>query len=612
MDVLIEHDTSDALGVDVCVTLTLTDEEYIAVLKYNFHDIVLIKRPPILNERTEYESQPPYKDGTPRPSREVIYTDETNDDVKLDDFFGVELQSDDHAWYSVWHCEHAQEAIEFEDAAREGFKKIQLALARYVENEPEPLTANIVEPSLWFEHTHVIGESGGGKTQLLQTLFLQLRDQPHPPSFVIMDSQNQMLPLIKRKFPDAVMLDPEHNPPSLRLFDVRISERAHLSSVLDTFRFLFEAGEQPITGRQRTVFDRGVALMLFGYPKAFGRPAAIDDFEDFFSGTRGRTQYLSPRAAKAVAALPREEQTWYLTHYGGFAEACGQIQQRLENICGVYSPLRPLFDPRRPPLHIPDALNNILLINTNHAYLKRSGAAFFGRFMFKQLEQVMDARTSRSRPLFFMVDEVADYFGGSTNVLQPFIDQARKRNIACIFAHQRLSQLTTEELKASVTGVRVHFATNLNPKDLNPLAVEYKSTHDFMEAQQKGTGYADFAVFVRGWPTAKSYRLDFGQLEDRRDRHKKEEPKTEKPEPRGHDLHWTITIAPKTARDGGKVKVNSELEMTVPPNTTNGMVFRLKGKGVDGGHLYVKINVPPKDTRTIPPPSDDPTAPGTW
>jgi hypothetical protein len=84
----------------------------------------------------------------------------------------------------------------------------------------------------------------------------------------------------------------------------------------------------------------------------------------------------------------------------------------------------------------------ILLINTRADYLGGAGAAFFGRFFIKLLEQQMHSRTDKSHPLFFVVDEVQEYFDGT---IVKYLDQARKRNVACIFAHQRLAQFRGNE-----------------------------------------------------------------------------------------------------------------------------------------------------------------------
>jgi hypothetical protein len=120
----------------------------------------------------------------------------------------------------------------------------------------QPFSISLIPYSRWFEHAHVLADSGGGKTQLLQTIVLQLATRPTPPGFVIIDSQQAMLPLIKRKFPNAVHINPDKNPPSIGLFevDVKHGDKQAFNRIRETFVYLFEANGEPLTGRQLTVF----------------------------------------------------------------------------------------------------------------------------------------------------------------------------------------------------------------------------------------------------------------------------------------------------------------------------------------------------------------------
>jgi cytochrome P450 len=148
--------------------------------------------------------------------------------------------------------------------------------------------------------------------------------------------------LVARKFDGSKVRRLPGRPRVDRALEQLIVRMAKENLLLETFRYLFEAGGQPITDRQRTVFEKGVVLMLFGYPKAHKKKATIEDFEEFFLGTRkGRSKTISPRALEAARALPADELRWYENEYDHFDEACSQIMQRLTNICGKYSPLRP-------------------------------------------------------------------------------------------------------------------------------------------------------------------------------------------------------------------------------------------------------------------------------
>src|SRR5205085_7773359 len=133
---------------------------------------------------------------------------------------------------------HADSSVEgqiFTQELDEGFKRFKKLLDANA-TPPDPIHEDFtpVEFDLsmvpfrnWFEHTYIRGESGGGKSQLIEALFLAHRKSERAPGFVIMDSQNVMLPLIKRKFANAILIDPIVDPPYINPFDVKVSADDH-------------------------------------------------------------------------------------------------------------------------------------------------------------------------------------------------------------------------------------------------------------------------------------------------------------------------------------------------------------------------------------------------
>ena len=62
----------------------------------------------------------------------------------------------------------------------------------------------------------------------------------------------------------------------------------------------------------------------------------------------------------------------------------------------------------------------------------------------------------------------------------------------------------------------------------------------------------------------------------------------------GNDLHLDLPIALQEAVMGAKVTVptpDGKSRITIPPGTSSGKTFRLKGKGVKSGHLYVRTMI---------------------
>jgi hypothetical protein len=543
-----------------------------------------------------------------------------------------------------WHADSNAEAKELHAKIFEGLKQFQSFLALNAEpgehsdgdfelKPPASFDIDLVPEYMWQEHAYVLAESGGGKTQLLQSIFLQNMQKKRPPGFVIIDSQGQMLPLIKRKFPNALYIDPKTSPINLDLFNLDNYGSTDLATLLDTFTYLFEKGGQPLTGRQHTTFTYGIALMLFGYPAAFNAPATIDDFLDYFTGEK-KGKELSARAHQAASTFKDNSViTWYYDSYRHFDEANAQVLQRLSNICGPFAPLRPLFKPQEKALNFGQRLEagEIILIDTNLEYLKKDASSFFGRFFFKLLEQQMHGRNERSHPVIFIVDEVQEYF--SAPVLTPFLNQARKRNIQCIFAHQRLSQLDGQTiLKDALTGVAATFATNLNRNDVPEVSKMMRADPDilhswrkeYVEGKRRPT-YADFGLYLKGKDASLTARLQFGQLEKfakkdeyqskQEESHQQEEAQQQKERQEApiddskydsrYDILDIISISPLKAKRGYVLTVTCPNRRThlenIPPDTKSGYTFCVKHAALttrpDGknGHYWVKLEFPAKE-----------------
>ena len=608
-------------GVNLVVHLAFTPQEEEIIRKNSMHRLVVVPFDPTV---TFVET----KEG----KKEKV---ENDNNIYFSDLYRRRTS---------WHADSKLEAKDLHAKLFEGLKVFKDALEQNAVSgietagdfEPKPppeFTLDIVPDYMWAEHTYLLAESGGGKTQLLQTIIAQQMQKRRPPSFVIIDSQNRMLKEIQAKFPDAIMVDPEHNTPSLDLFSPNgFDDSPSLAPTLDTFKFLFEAGSQPLTDRQYTPFSYGVALMLVGYPRAFGQHAMIEDLEDYLNGTK-KGMELSPRSHQAVDAMDDDVKQWYYSQYANYRQSHSEILQRLTNICGPFTPLRPLFKKQTTTLNILDTIETggMLLVNTNRHLLVPTGSSFFGRFFFKMLDRQIGGREMHSHPLLFIVDEVQQYF--DAGVIIPFLNLARKRNVACIFAHQRLADVPDQALRDALLGVGTLIATNTNANDVLEISqkfrVEQEQVHawrrEYVERGNKPR-YSDFGVYFRGKHSADSFRLTFGQLERLTPRTKtehpnKEPPKQEQPKQEApqqerpkqdapiddtryddrYDLLWQQNLSPAKAKRGTVLTVilpnkRSHLE-NIPAGTKHGYRFCIRGQSQirrpDGniGHVWIELEI---------------------
>ena len=598
-------------GTNVLVHLEFTDHERRVIRDNNMEAVTIVEQEPeimlVENDKGKKEKV------------------EIDHNIYFRDLYGRRTS---------YHCDSVIEAQDLHKKLFEGLKQFNIYLEANMSpvedtegelvDKPKDFTLDIIPDYMWPQHLYVLAESGGGKTQLLQTIYAQQIQQPKKPGFIVVDSQGQMLHIIKARFPDALMIDPISNPISLDLFNPGLYDTSAFT-IIDTFRYLFEAGQQPLTGRQTTAFTYGIALMLYGYPKAFGRTASIEDFEEYLIGKK-KGKELPPNAHKAADTMTEEARNWYYNQYAGFDSAHGEILQRLNNICGPYTPLRPLFKKQHDTINLYDAIENgrTILVNTNYEKLGRYASSFFGRFFLKLLDKNIAHRSIRSPPVILMVDEVQEYFDG--DVIKLFTDQARKRNLACLFAHQRLAQLP-ETLRDAIMGVGTLIATNVNDNDVREISNRFRVELDQVRAwrpQYRKEGkptYADFGYFIKGKHHADTFRLKYGQLEDlpkkasrtqeerqRADGERAQDhPSSDAPihdsifDPR-YDSEQAITVSPAKAKAGFVLTVicpnKRERTHPVPAGTTKSMRVCFKHESVhrrpDGkfGHHWVDINIP--------------------
>jgi hypothetical protein len=133
-----------------------------------------------------------------------------------------------------------------------------------------------------FEHAHVVGGTGHGKTQLLQRLIIEDLARENPPALVIVDSQGEMLRKVQQLAVFAsgkplsdrlIIIDPEDvdHPPALNMFDLRarrlggysqtIKEQIEATTI-ENFNYVFGALAAELTSKQNTTFAFVTRLLL--------------------------------------------------------------------------------------------------------------------------------------------------------------------------------------------------------------------------------------------------------------------------------------------------------------------------------------------------------------
>ena len=375
-----------------------------------------------------------------------------------------------------------------------------------------------------FEHTHVIGGSGHGKTQLLQRLIFDDLRKPDPPALIVIDSQGEMLDKIQKldlfaKEPDRLILvDPEEYSPALNMFDTTNARADSYSAlhreqlqagVIELYNYIFASIAAEMTSRQSTAFAfvAGLMLAIPGATIQTLRELMEDPAPSIaHSPFREHIEKLNPTARGYF------ENQFFTKRYSDLKQ---QIARRLYGVLSVPAFDR-MFSANENKLDMFEAMRSgkVVLVNTSKALLKSDASALFGRYMIALVIRAVYERVASPdrRPAFLIVDEASEYFDDN---IQMLLEQARKFNVGLVFAHQHLDQLSTSLRSAIAANTAIKLAGGVNDRDARALAPDMRTSAEFIGSMQKRAHSTEFACYVRN-KTANALRLEipFGTLEN--------------------------------------------------------------------------------------------------
>jgi hypothetical protein len=363
-----------------------------------------------------------------------------------------------------------------------------------------------------FEHTHIVGGSGHGKTQLMQLMILKdlLASREDYRSIVVIDSQGDLIqaishleyfsPRLSNSLADRLLIvDPNdvEFPTSLNMFDFNrerlkryrpVDRERILNGIIELYEFIFGAllGAE-LTARQGVIF-KYLARLMVEIPDA-----TIHTFRELMEDGGQFRPYME--------RLPPTARSFFMTRFfdRSFTETKRQVLTRLWGVLSN-AVFDRMFSQQRNAIDMFDAMNSgkIVLINTAKELLKQDGCAIFGRFFIALIAQAVLQRANLAgherNPTFVYIDEAQDYFDENIDHL---LNQARKYRVGMVLAHQNLDQLSAG-LRASVmASTSIKFAGGVSAKDARVFGEEMRCDADFVQSMRKRRTETDFACFIR-------------------------------------------------------------------------------------------------------------------
>jgi Type IV secretion-system coupling protein DNA-binding domain len=375
-----------------------------------------------------------------------------------------------------------------------------------------------------FEHTHIVGGTGHGKTQLLQYLIMDDLHYAleHNLSLVVLDPDGTLIRTISQTdyFGEhllgdrCIIVDPRESerPIGLNLFDVSYIEGADAkaretieNNTIELFEYFFDAllGSE-LTGKQASLF-RYLGLLLMQIPGG-----NIHTLRELMEDGKRFKPYMDKLGGTAKA--------FFETRF--FAPDLKATKtQILSRLWGVLSnrALDRVFSATRNTLNLDQALQDgkIIFVHTSKEHLGEEGSAIFARMMVALLGQSLIRRAgipAKDRTDTYIYLDEAE--GVVDQTLVRLLAQVRKYRGAITLAHQHLDQLIASARAGILANTSIKLAGGISAKDATALAPEFRTKADTLLSFKKDKELSRFALFARNYTeTAMSMDVPLGYAE---------------------------------------------------------------------------------------------------
>jgi Type IV secretion-system coupling protein DNA-binding domain len=381
-----------------------------------------------------------------------------------------------------------------------------------------------IPPEVRFEHTHIVGGTGHGKTQLLQYLIMDdlHRALDSDLSLVVIDPDGTLIKTISKTDyfggnllgDRAIFIDPTDvdHPVGLNLFDVSHLKGADSrtretieNNTIELFEYFFDAllGSE-LTGKQTTLF-RYLGLLLMQIPGG-----NIHTLRELMEDGKRFKLYMDKLGGSA--------KTFFETRF--FAPDLKATKtQVLSRLWGVLSnrSLDRVFSAKTNSINFDVALQSgkIIFVHTSKENLGEEGSHIFARMIVALLGQALIRRAAmppdERNPTYIYIDEAE---GVIDQTLVRLLAQARKYKGALTIAHQHLDQLQASARAGILANTSIKLAGGVSAKDANSLAPEFRSKSEFILAQWKDADVSRFALFAKNiTPQGMTFEVPLGYAE---------------------------------------------------------------------------------------------------
>jgi hypothetical protein len=427
-------------------------------------------------------------------------------------FFPPELDSDilnSHELAGIFHLPDSQTPVS--DVARQASKQVDAPallpssglLLGYNAFRGEQKEVRLT-PDDRRRHTYIVGQTGTGKSVLLENLAVQ--DMLEGNGFAFIDPHGDTVERLigmvpKHRAEDIVYFNPGDTdyPLGLNLFEYTAAEQKDflIQEAINMLYKIYDPGKTGIIGPRFEQWFRNAALTLMSDPEG----STFIEVPNIFTDTeflKRKFKYLqdptvidfwTKEMAQTSDYHKSEMLGWFNSKFGAF-----QQNEIMRNIIGQTKSafnLREIMDQRK-----------ILLVNLSKGKIGDLNSNLLGMIFVIKFQAAAMSRAAvpeDQRPDFCLyVDEFQNF---STDSFASILSEARKYRLNLIVANQFIGQLT-EPIKNAVFGnVGSIVSFRCGPEDADFLVKQFApsfDTHDLVNLQ---VGNAVVRLLVGGLPT---------------------------------------------------------------------------------------------------------------
>ena len=333
-----------------------------------------------------------------------------------------------------------------------------------------------VHETLRFQHMHIIGQTGTGKSTLMVQMITE--DMLNGHGVTVLDPHGALVDAVLARVPksrhqDLLVINPSDPSRSVPLNPLYLSETDSvrygmardrvIDELLDVFDALYDLRTTggPIFEMNFRLFT---ALLMGSSPPKHFTPV-LPMLETLFASESHR-RWLAPSADEVVRDMLKTAER--ARGESGLESLAPYITSKLTRFYAPLAARRMLCQPRC--LDFDDVLKSkkIVLVSLNPNDLGREASALIARQIIFRLNQAAIARgASDQHPGHFLyVDEFQNY---ATERFAQMLSEARKFRLGLVLAHQYTTQLQRPVLDAVLGNVGTVIAFRLGATDANAL-----------------------------------------------------------------------------------------------------------------------------------------------